>query len=294
MQRRKIVIATLSLLLVGLALSSANINKAHAFTSGNNSLVVSGAYSGVFLPPGIPSGTIVQTGSSITVTAVIQGSLYNNPAYQRNVTVGFKGDWQLYFQNSSITPVTTGAIVSISISVTVPSSGAPTAAHSYTVEVWDGPASGNVVSCTNGDAENYPGSGITKSCFQLGSGSFAILTADQFGAAQARNAALLAYNAGAGLSDETAIGQRAQANSERTLGDQSWGNADYAGAKTHYQNAENDANAALATQVNLGGGSTNAGIVSILESGTGILLFGVGGLLAGFGGLLYLRRKPKA
>src|SRR2546425_389647 len=206
MQRRKIVIATLSLLLVGLALPTANINKAHAFTTGNNSLIIGNTYSGPSLPPGIASGTIVQGGSSITVNAAIAGSLFNNPAYQRNVTVGFKGDWQLYYQNSSITAIT----------------------------------------------------------------------------------------AGGALSDETALAQRAQATAERTLGDTSWSTGDYSGAKSHYQNSQNDANAALTTQVNIGGGSSNAGIVGAIESGTGILLFGLGGLLAGFGGFMYLRRKPKA
>jgi hypothetical protein len=78
------------------------------------------------------------------------------------------------------------------------------------------------------------------------------------------------------------------------LGDQSWASGDFAGAKTHYQNSQNDANAALATQVNLGGSTTNAGIVSTILAGTGTALFGIGGLLAGIGGFFYLRRKPKA
>ena len=294
MQRRKIVIATLSLLLVGLALPTANINKAHAFTTGNNSLIIGNTYSGPSLPPGIASGTIVQGGSSITVNAAIAGSLFNNPAYQRNVTVGFKGDWQLYYQNSSITTITTGQIASISFSVPIPSASAPNTAHTYTIEIWDGPSSGFVSGCNVGDAENNFGASFTKSCFALGAGSFSILSADQYSAAQARNAASLAITAGGALSDETALAQRAQATAERTLGDTSWSTGDYSGAKSHYQNSQNDANAALTTQVNIGGGSSNAGIVGAIESGTGILLFGLGGLLAGFGGFMYLRRKPKA
>src|SRR5207245_11010004 len=96
MQRRKIVIATLSLLLVGLALPTANINKAHAFTTGNNSLIIGNTYSGPSLPPGIASGTIVQGGSRITVNAAIAGSLFNDPAFLRNVIVRYMFIWQLY------------------------------------------------------------------------------------------------------------------------------------------------------------------------------------------------------
>jgi hypothetical protein len=94
--------------------------------------------------------------------------------------------------------------------------------------------------------------------------------------------------------NQAAQGQLLQANAEMNLGDQSWASGDFAGAKTHYQNSQNDANAALATQVNLGGSTTNAGIVSTILAGTGTALFGIGGLLAGIGGFFYLRRKPKA
>jgi hypothetical protein len=77
------------------------------------------------------------------------------------------------------------------------------------------------------------------------------------------------------------------------LGDQSWSNGDYGGAKSHYQNAVNDANAASNALTGSGGGSDTASITNQILNGVGIALFGVGSLLAGIGGFFYLRRKPK-
>ena len=295
MQTKKIVIATLSLLLIALALPNANINKAHAFTSGHNSLAVSGVLISSNLPPGIGGNTAAQSGATITVTATLQGSFFT-PSYQRNVTVGFKGDWMQNYQNASIVTLASGQILSVSLSVTAPTTSGISPNHSWSVQIWDGPSSGTVSGCTVGDAENNPGSGVTKSCFILGSGSVSILTSDQYSGAQARNNAevVLGSIGFGGLSNSAAAAQVSQANAELDLGDQAWSGGDYGGAKTHYANAQSDANGALATAYNLNGGSANAGIVGAIESGTGILLFGVGGLLAGFGGLLYLRRRPKA
>ncbi len=296
MQRRKIVIACLSLLLVGLALPSASINKAHAFTNGNNSVSISGVLANFILPPNTSGGgiTVAQAGSTLTITAVIQASSWNTPAYQRNVTIGFKGDWMINYQNASIFSLTTSAVASTTLSVALPSAGSFNS-HTWNVEVWDGPATGNVAGCSGGDAENYPNSGTAKSCFSLSSGTFTLLNGDQYSAAQARSQALFAItNANNFASAEAAQGQIAQAITERNIGDQSWASGDFAGAKGHYQNALADANAAQSTQVNLGGASANAGIVSVILVGTGTALFGIGGLLAGLGGFFYLKRKPKA
>jgi hypothetical protein len=293
MQRRKIVIAILSLLLVGLALPTASLPKAHAFTSGHNSLAIGGVLISGNLPPGIFGDTVGQGGTSLSVTATVQGSLFT-PAYQRNVTIGFKADWMQNYQNASIFTLTTGQITSTSLTVSIPSTSGISPSHTWNVQIWDGPASGNVASCTPGDAENNPGATITKSCFSLGSGTITILTGDQYSGAQARNNAETVLGSISILSNSAATAQVDQATAELSLGDQAWSGGDFGGAKTHYQNAQSDANNALATAYNLNGGSENAGIVSIIESGTGILLFGIGGLLAGFGGLMYLRRKPKA
>jgi len=293
MQTKKILVVSLSLLFVGLALPTTSINRAHAFTSAiNNSVTVSNVLNS-FSSPTIGSGTVAQSASSISFTVVIQASSFT-PSYQRNVTIGVKGDWMTAYQNASILTLTSNQLASTTLSVTLPTVNTISPSHTWSVQAWDGPATGTVANCTSGNGENNPGSGTTKSCFLLASGTLSILTGDQYSAAQARNAAQTAIDGAGTLSDVTARGQLDQATTESNLGDSSWTNGDFGGAKTHYQNAQNDANAALATQVNLGGGSTNAGIVSTILVGTGTLLFGLGGLIAGFGGFVYLRRKPKA
>lgn len=291
--QRKIVLACLTLFIATLAIPGANINKAHAFLGSANSVSVSNVTTNFSSPSGVGSGTVAQGGSSITVTVTVQASGFMNPAYQRNVTIGFLGDWMTVYQNASILNLQTSAIAYTTITVALPSVNAISPGHFWNVQVWDGPASGNVASCTPGNAENYAGSGTAKSCFSLGSGFVSILTGDQYAAAQGRNTANTILNAVSATSS-AGRAQVDQATAELSLGDQAWRGGDFSGAKSHYQNAQSDANAALATDYNLGGGQANAGIVSIIESGTGILLFGLGGLLAGIGGFFYLKRKPKA
>ena len=290
MQRRKIVIAALSLLLVGLALPTANVNKAHAFTTGIYSVQIGNVLTGSNLPSGLGGGPIAASGSTITVTTTIQASSFSSPAYQRNVTIGYTADWMTAYQNASILTLTTNQIGSEIISVTVPTVSAISPSHTWSVKIWDGPATGLVGTCSGGDVGNER----TTGCTVIRSGSLTIVTGDQYSAAQARNTAKTTLDNVGSLANSAANAQLDQANAEIALGDSSWSSGDFAGAKTHYQNAQTDTNNALATAYNLNGGSENAGIVSIIESGTGILLFGIGGLLAGFGGLMYLRRKPKA
>ena len=298
MQRRKILVACLSLLLVGLALPTTNINRAHAFTSGNNSVTLSNILANFVFPPSTSTFggvTVAQAGTPLSVAVVVQASTFNTQAYIRNVTIGFKGDWMLSYTNASIIPLTAGQIGSATISIPLPSAGSVNTSHSWSVEIWDGPASGLVSGCTSGDAENNPSSNTQKSCFIVSSGSLTILTGDQYSAAQARSQALVAItNANNFASLPAAEGQIAQATTERQFGDQSWASGDFSGAKTHYQNALSDANAAQATQVNQGGGIDNASIVSLILGSTGAALVGIGVLLAGIGGFFYLRRKPKA
>ena len=295
MQRKKIVIACLSLLLVGLAFSAAP-NKAHAFTSGNNSFAISNVLTNFSSPSGVGSGTVAQGGTTITVTVTLQASAFPT-AYQRNVTVGYKGDWMSSYQNASILTLTTGQIASTSISISLPTVNAISPSHTWSIEIWDGPLTGNIGTCQGNDStEQNRGSSTQTACFQLASGSVSLLTGDQYSAAQARNAALtITGSIGiAGLGNSAANAQLDQATAEQSLGDQSWRSSDFAGAKTHYQNALNDANAALATAYNLSGGQGNAVIISPILAAVGTVMFGLGGLLAGIGGFFYLRRRPKA
>src|SRR5437879_10417369 len=102
MQTKKILVSCLSLLLVGLALSAAP--NAHAFTSGKNSFAISNILTG-FSSPTVGSGTVAQGGSTIIVTVTLQASAFNNPAYQRNVTVAFtRASISTYQHPSTLTP----------------------------------------------------------------------------------------------------------------------------------------------------------------------------------------------
>src|SRR2546428_3171095 len=300
MQRRKIAVACLSLLLVGLALPTTNINKAHAFTNGNNTVTISNVLTG-FASPTSGSGTVAQAGSTITVIVVVQAGAPQPPPstlnYQRNVTVGFKGDWMASYQNGSIITLAPGQIGSTTLSIVLPSANSISPNHSWNVQLWDGPATGLVSSCTPGDG-NDP-----KNCFipLTFGGVIRFLTADQYSAAQARKAALTRLSSvvipGTSIiliSNQAAVAQLTQASAELKAGDQSWTNGDFAGAKTHYQNSQTNVNNALQTQYNLGGSQQNASIVSVILGGAGTAMFGLGGLLAGIGGFFYLRRRPKA
>ncbi len=295
MQRKRILVASLSLLLVGLALPAVSLPLANAFHNGTIAVTVGGILRNA-QDPATGSVNAAQAGSTITVNVVIQGSNFT-PTYQRNVTFGFKGDWMNSYQNvsgSATTPVQSNQVGSGTISVSIPAAGQGpgSPAHTWTVAVWDGPANALVgVSCpigSSGDAEKTP------ACVTIAPGpALVFYTADQFNGLQTRQ--LFTTTSGFSTSgNPTAAGQVAQANSEAALGDNSWKNGDYAGAKGHYQNALNDLNAAEQSLVNLGGGSANAGIVQAILQGAGYAMFGFGGLLGGIGGFFYLRRKPKA
>ena len=303
MQSKKILVASISILLVGLAISVSSVPKANAFLispGGNFQNAVSVTLGGAlrdFNPPSGGTVDAVQTSTTMPVIVTFQASSFT-PAYVRNVTVGFEGDWMTTYTNASILSLTTSQIGSVTISVALPSAGGVKPVHTWTVQLWDGPSSGFVANCASGNGENNVAG--SKSCFtisnaQAGYNSLAIYTGDQFGAAQASNQAGIAVaNVPSTAGQPAAAGQKAQAQTEQALGDQSWLNGDYSGAKTHYQNALNDANAAIATFTNLGGGSTNANIVGTILDGAGTAMFGIGGLLAGIGGFFYLRRRPKA
>jgi hypothetical protein len=316
MQRKKLLVACLSVLLVGLVLPNISLPKAHAFET-SITVTLSGLGVRSFIDP--QTGTTVDAvaaGSTITVNVAILASEFL-PSYQRNVTVGFQGDWMTNYQNASnASPASTLALQSgqeatVSISVAIPSTAGLTP-HTWNVAVWDGLLNSQV-------ANNFPcpfgGNGEqNKSCVLISYNSFearynplAFYTSDQLGAAQAQLQASIAVNSAAGAIDlvstgsgpkppgtAAAAGQIANAGTEMSLGSQSWKNGDYAGAKTHYQNALNDANAATGDLTGQGGGVDTASLVNLLLGGAGVAMIGIGGLLAGIGAFSYLRKKPKA
>src|SRR5439155_17176330 len=89
MQRRKIAIACLSLLLVGLALPSTSIPRAHAFHTGTITVTLGNVLLGATDPLTLGTVTAAQASSTVSVNIVIQAS---NIVYQRNVTLGLKAD----------------------------------------------------------------------------------------------------------------------------------------------------------------------------------------------------------
>jgi hypothetical protein len=309
MQRKRILVACLSLLIVGLALPAtnvANIPKANAFHSAY-SVTLSGlalANYNDFTTTGGLTRDIGTAGSTVNFNVVVFAT---STVYQRNVTIGIKFDWMTAYQNASnagpsnTLSLTANQQASVSIGIAIPSSSGPID-HSWSILLGMGPQNKLIgPSCSAGDQDTAT-SLVCMTFTRPGHAFFQIWSGDQSAAAQSKLQASTTISQvgtyvsqAAGTSEgNTAAGQLAQARTEITLGDTSWGTGDYAGAKTHYQNAATDANAAAASLTNLGGGSSNAGIVSTILVGSGTLLFGLGGLLAGFGGFFYLRRRPKA
>ncbi len=323
MQRRKIIVACLSVLLVGLALPS--IPRAHAFLAfPPTGVTFTGLGVSGFTDP--VSGTTVDgiaAGSTLTVNVYLVASSGSAlTQYQRNVTVGYKGDWMSAYQNAtnanptSTLSMTSGQVATVTISVVTPTTGG-VAPHSWSVAVWDGASNSlNAATCLsqfdrgfNPDKQGSP-LAVPPACDLIpttGFNSLAIYTSDQLSAAQANVAANnvignvqtqvtalsggFLHNAPPGVT--AAAGQLAQAQTELALGGQSWHNGDYSGAKSHYQNALNDANAAAASLTGQGG-ADSASLVNLLLGGTGLALIGIGALFAGLGAFFFLRRKPKA
>jgi hypothetical protein len=311
MNRRKTLIAFLPLVLGALALSAISVPRAHSFTS---SITVSLGGLGVtgFTDPTTRAPVDgIGAGSTLTVTVAIVANSYT-PAYQRNITVGFEGDWMSQYQNASnASPSSTLALSSAAqgtttISVTMPSNGGLTD-HTWNVAVWDGKANSlNGATCSRGNNPDGPSAACDLISYSDALyNQLAIYTGDQLSGAQAASQAAntignlpttttlltgsYSHNPGA----TAAAGQISQANTELALGSQSWRNGDYSGAKTHYQNALNDANAAANSLTGQGGGTDEANLVNLVLGGTGIMLVGVGALLAGLGVFFRYVRKPK-
>jgi hypothetical protein len=309
MQHRKILVACLSLFLV-LAIPNFGIPRANAFLANNGmSVTVSGLSLTGYTDPVITNRATVDVaapGATVNFNVVL---FADNPttAYQRNVTVGVKFDWMTAYQNASSASssntltMTANQEASVSVSVAVLSTTG-TIPHTWKLLIGDGPQNKPIPStyATTDDSGNV--------CLTFSGGPLEIWSSDQISAAQAKfqantqianvNEQLLTIRS-ISLSGSTpgitnAAGQLAQANTEITLGDQSWSNGDYGGAKTHYQNAVNDANAASSALTSGGGGADTASITNQILNGVGIAMFGVGSLLAGLGGFFYLKRKPKA
>ena len=249
---------------------------------------------------------VASSGATINFNVVL---FADNPttAYQRNVTVGVKFDWMTAYQNattassSNTLTMTANQESSVTVSVAVLQTTG-TISHFWKLLIGDGPQNKPIPSsCAGTD-------GGGNVCLITNGGPLQIWSGDQISAAQAKfqastqaanvHAALLSIQSvtltGSTPGVINAAGQLSQASTESSLGDQAWQNGDYSGAKSHYQNALSDANAASSALTSGGGGADTASITNQILNGLGIAMFGVGALLAGIGGFLFLRRKPKA
>jgi hypothetical protein len=306
MNRRKTLVSCLPLVIGILVLSAMTLPRANAFYSSPPTVSLSGL--GVSGFPDPTTGNTVDgigAGSTLTVTVAI---VADSAAYQRNITVGFEGDWMSHYQNasnaspSSTLPLTSNQQGTVTISISTPSTGGLTD-HTWNVAIWDGaensPSSAGCVPSNNPNGAGCDLISYSSARYE----PLAIYTSDQLSAAQ------ISLQASSSIADvntqlgalvgtppgaTAAAGQLAQANAEMSLGGQSWKNGDYSGAKTHYQNALNDANAAANSLTGQGGGVDEANLVNLVLGGTGIMLVGVGALLAGLGVFIRYMRKPKA
>src|SRR2546425_7214612 len=138
MQSKKILVASISLFLVGLAISASSVPRANAFLIGggtpqNSVSVTLGGALRNFNPPSGGSVDAVQTSTTMPVTVTFQASSFKSPAYVRNVTVGFESDWMTTYTNANILSLTTSHIDSVTVSVALPSQGRSKVTHNLTV-----------------------------------------------------------------------------------------------------------------------------------------------------------------
>ncbi len=310
MKTRKIGVIA-SLLLVALALPALSIPRAHGFDSSTS------------LSPNPISGLVVVNGFDrffqTSVNAAREGSTVNfnvqiiasNFPGQRNITVGVKMDWMTNFVNASnASPTNTLALTAnqmavVAAGVTMPAlsgsfSNINLVLHSWELRVWSGPLN---TAITNPSLD-CPNHNALSGCVDITSNrrNFAVYSNAQADGVMAN------IQAGAEISSlqgtlggltelppgaSKAASELAQASAERSLGDISYGQGDFAGAKTHYTNALNFANSAASDLAAQGGGVDSAAFWQLILSGTGALLVGVGVLVAAVGAWLYLHRRSK-
>src|SRR5690348_12470014 len=142
MKNRSILVASMAIFLAALASFSVGIPRAHAFYSSAPSVILSLGASNFNDPFTGNTVDAVAAGSTLSVSVIIQASS-TNPAYVRNITAGFKGDWMNSYTNASnASPSSTMALTSnaqgtATISIALPSTGSLTP-HTWQVAVWDG------------------------------------------------------------------------------------------------------------------------------------------------------------
>ncbi len=309
MQRRKILLALLSLMIVGFALPG-SLPKAHAFQDSTNVQVagyVVKSYPDPYLGPYVDA---VQAGSTITFNVVMLASTYSYPTvYQYNISMGVKMDWMTQYQNASNArpqntyPVKPGQIASLSVDVTIPSltgqySALNQVTHTWYLEVWSTTSAqpywtsnscydfGNNVGCVQRAGYNL--------AIYSSSQANSVLTKQQASAEITALQTTLHTSLTAPPGSSGAVALLAQASEQLTLGDQAYQRGDFSTAQTQYQNSLNSANAAQSSLAVTGVGTDTAIMTRIWIEGVAALFGGIGAILVGFAGFKYLRLRTKA
>ncbi len=307
--KRAILTVTISLVLLSLAIPALSIPRVHAFHA-SASVQLSGVLVGSYNDPFYRAGfiTAVREGTTANFNVLIVASGLTG---QRNVTVGVKTDWMTSFVNASgARPGNTLAVPAdqmkiVTVGVAIPSvsgffSNINLVLHSWEVRIWSGPVNASITNPAL-NCPNHAG-GSLSGCVSRTDTDLAVYSNDQ------ADGVLSNIQASAVIGSLTstlgglnqlppgaskAAAELAQATAERSLGDTSYGQGDFATAKTHYLSALSLANIAASSLSSGGGGVDSASFANLILGGTGFLLVGVGVILAGIGGFMYLNRRSR-
>src|SRR5260370_9862380 len=187
MQRKRIIVACISLLLVGLALPANITPRAHAFHASDSATISGFALRGYNDPTLTGSQTIdiAASGATINFNVVLFADNPTN-AYQRNATVGVKFDWTTAYQNASnagpsnTLTMTANQDSSVTLSLSVLSTTGMIP-HTCNLLIGAGPQNKHIPSSCSA---NINGAGNV--CLISGGAPFEIWTNDQISAAQAK------------------------------------------------------------------------------------------------------------
>jgi hypothetical protein len=311
-QHRKSAATILAVLLVAIVAPVA-IPRVHADDTSENMQTsgyiikessVSGGFRDIYLNSYVDA---IKAGSALTFTLIFQAS---PTVFQRNVSMGVKFDWMSNFQNSTMASpqntytVFANQIAIITLNFTIPNLTGQYADlnlenHSWTVQVWDGPA--NSVWANGCGFDDFGAPYLACRSF-FNSNPLAIYSSAQANGMLSRlqaNSEITALSGSlknvlqAPPGSSNAVAMLAAASTQLALGDTAYSTGDFSGAQTDYQNALNDANAAQSSLSITGGGTDTANLTSILVETVAILFAGIGALLVGFAGFKYLRARTK-
>ncbi len=308
MKTRKIGVIA-SLLLLALALPALSIPKANAFGA-INFVQVSGLVVASYRDPFYNVGNVAPAREGSTVNFNVQ-ILTNGVPGQRNITVGVKLDWMSSFVNASnARPGNTLALNAdqmaiVTVGVTMPAvsgsfSNINLVPHSWELRIWSGQVNASITPVLGLDCPVHRSlSGCDSTTNPLPFAVYSNAQAD--GVLATLQASAVIGQLTLTLSRLTelppgaakASSDMAQAKAEQSLGDTSYGQGDFAGAKTHYTNALNFANSAASDLAVQGGGVDSAAFWQLILSGTGALLVGVGVFVAAVAAWIYLHRRSR-